>query len=232
MFLLDVLSPDPAFRQVFREQGAAGTWGDEGNLSVFADAAVALEIWQKRLPGLMIIDAATDVPGHAVRDRMEACGQTDMPAVLFLVGETKSSLEALPVTEVFSKPVRLGALIARWQFYRHLGSQQAQGNMVLGSWRIDSSSREAQDMNTQEKTRLTEKENRLLAYFYQATEPLSRESLLGAVWGYDGAMDTHTLETHLTSLRRKLERACNQTRGSLFLVERGRYRLNPLWLTS
>jgi len=50
---------------------------------------------------------------------------------------------------------------------------------------------------------------------------VSREELLADVWGYSSAIDTHTLETHVYRLRRKLTdeaAACLQT-------EAGGYRL-------
>ena len=53
---------------------------------------------------------------------------------------------------------------------------------------------------------LTEKESAILAYLHQAgNRPVPRDELLGEVWGYSAAVSTHTLETHIYRLRRKLE---------------------------
>lgn len=52
---------------------------------------------------------------------------------------------------------------------------------------------------------LTDKESQLLYIIAQAGNPgVSRELLLKEVWGIDSALDTHTLETHIYRLRKKL----------------------------
>ena len=55
---------------------------------------------------------------------------------------------------------------------------------------------------------LTEKEAALLARLARARGAIvARETLLAEVWGYGSGVATHTLETHIHRLRRKLERA-------------------------
>ena len=56
------------------------------------------------------------------------------------------------------------------------------------------------------KVRLTEKETSILRYLYRADrKPVSRETLLQEVWGYNSGVTTHTLETHVYRLRQKIE---------------------------
>ena len=53
---------------------------------------------------------------------------------------------------------------------------------------------------------LTDKESDLLHLLYQnCPNPVDKEQLLKSVWGYDAAVDTKTLETHIYRLRTKLE---------------------------
>ena len=52
---------------------------------------------------------------------------------------------------------------------------------------------------------LTEKECSLLKHLAQSNPaPMGRDSLLEQVWGVQGDVDTHTLETHIYRLRAKL----------------------------
>lgn len=53
---------------------------------------------------------------------------------------------------------------------------------------------------------LTELETRLLSHLAAHQEQtITREALMRAVWDYDNAVESHTLETHLYRLRQKLE---------------------------
>lgn len=55
------------------------------------------------------------------------------------------------------------------------------------------------------KAALTDKETALLQCLaLGAGEPVAREAMLRQVWGYESALDTHTLETHIYRLRNKL----------------------------
>lgn len=54
--------------------------------------------------------------------------------------------------------------------------------------------------------RFTEKENEIFNCFVEnKNSKLSKKYLLKTVWEYDQGIDTHTLETHLYSLRKKIE---------------------------
>ena len=53
---------------------------------------------------------------------------------------------------------------------------------------------------------------------------MPRQVLLNEVWGYNSAVTTHTLETHIYRLRQKIEPDPSRTR--LLLTEGGGYRLD------
>jgi len=71
---------------------------------------------------------------------------------------------------------------------------------------------------------LTEKEIALLLRLSRAQGGIvGRDVLLREVWGYNGAVVTHTLETHIHRLRRKLEGISGRT--GLLVSAQGGYRL-------
>ena len=74
------------------------------------------------------------------------------------------------------------------------------------------------------KVHLTEKEIAILKYLYYAGDKVvSREQLLVEVWGYNAEVTTHTLETHIYRLRKKIE--SDPSSASILVTESGGYRL-------
>ena len=51
---------------------------------------------------------------------------------------------------------------------------------------------------------LTEKEVQLLELFLNNDKPVSKDDILSSVWNYSSAADTHTVETHIYRLRKKI----------------------------
>ena len=53
---------------------------------------------------------------------------------------------------------------------------------------------------------LTEKENEIFDFLLSSKNSVSKKVLLKNIWQYKEGIDTHTLETHIYSLRKKLEK--------------------------
>ena len=51
---------------------------------------------------------------------------------------------------------------------------------------------------------LTEKEVQLLELFLKKKKPVSKDNILSSVWNYSSDADTHTVETHIYRLRKKI----------------------------
>ena len=51
---------------------------------------------------------------------------------------------------------------------------------------------------------LTEKEVQLLELFLKTKKPVSKDNILSSVWNYSSDADTHTVETHIYRLRKKI----------------------------
>jgi len=51
---------------------------------------------------------------------------------------------------------------------------------------------------------LTEKEVQLLELFLNNKKPISKNDILSSVWNYSSDADTHTVETHIYRLRKKI----------------------------
>jgi DNA-binding response OmpR family regulator len=104
-----------------------------------------------------------------------------------------------------TKPFRFAVLLARIraQLRQHEASEDAV--FAIGPYTFRPGSKLLLNPKGN-KVRLTARETSILRYLYRAGQrPMSRETLLQEVWGYNSGLTTHTLETHIYRLRQKIE---------------------------
>ena len=71
---------------------------------------------------------------------------------------------------------------------------------------------------------LSGKENAILKHLYRAGDTVvDSETRYAEVWDYTVSLATHTLQTHICRLRRKIE--ADPSRPAIILSEKGGYRL-------
>ncbi len=124
-----------------------------------------------------------------------------------------------------TKPFRFAVLLARIraQLRQHEASEDAV--FTIGPYSFRPSSKVLLTPKGT-KVRLTEKETAILRYLYRAGQkPVSRETLLQEVWGYNSGVTTHTLETHIYRLRQKVEK--DAAAPAILVTEAGGYKLVP-----
>ena len=77
-----------------------------------------------------------------------------------------------------------------------------QSKIDLGRYNLDLNSR---ILNQNEKElELTEKESSILIFLKQSEDPVKIDELQEKVWGYKSEIETHTVETHVYRLRKKI----------------------------
>src|SRR3954447_4334300 len=124
-----------------------------------------------------------------------------------------------------TKPFRFAVLLARMraQLRQHEASEDAV--FAIGPYSFRPSAKLLLNPKGS-KVRLTEKETAILRYLYRAgQQPVSRETLLQEVWGYNSGVTTHTLETHIYRLRQKVEK--DAATPAILVTEAGGYKLVP-----
>ena len=119
-----------------------------------------------------------------------------------------------------AKPLRYADLLARLRVTVHGGKGPG---VALGPYRFRASSKEL--ISNDRVIRLTEKETQILQFLlFSSGQTVSRETLLGKVWGYAAEVTTHTLETHIYRLRQKIEPDASD--GPLLVTDLGGSRLD------
>ena len=125
-----------------------------------------------------------------------------------------------------TKPFRLGVLLARLRAQLRQHEQSEDAVFTIGPYTFRPSAKLLLNGENNKKVRLTEKETAILKYLYRSGDKVvSRDILLGEVWGYNAGVTTHTLETHVYRLRQKIED--NPSNAEILVTEPGGYRLVP-----
>jgi len=125
-----------------------------------------------------------------------------------------------------AKPFRIAELLARLRAQMRIFENSEDAVFAIGPYVFRPSAKLLQEPARNRRIRLTEKEAAILKFLYRAgQQPVPRQVLLNEVWGYNAAVTTHTLETHIYRLRQKIEP--NPTSACLLLTEGGGYRLDP-----
>jgi DNA-binding response OmpR family regulator len=123
-----------------------------------------------------------------------------------------------------TKPFRFAVLLARIRTQLRQYETSEDAIFAIGPYTFRPSEKALVINPENSKVRLTEKEVAILRYLYRAGQRLvSRETLLQEVWGYNSEVTTHTLETHIYRLRRKIEN--DAAAPAILVTEAGGYKL-------
>ena len=189
--------------------------------------ADALQKLKKGLFDLLIVDVGLpDTDGRELCRLMRKQGLKT--PVIMLTGHATDADTILGLdagaNDYVTKPFKFPVLLARIrsQLRQHEQSEDAVFKLGPYSFRPALKLLVCADDT---KIRLTEKETNILKFLYRAPIPVvPRDMLLQEVWGYNAAVTTHTLETHIYRLRQKIEP--DPANVQLLLTETGGYRLN------
>ena len=78
-----------------------------------------------------------------------------------------------------------------------------QSDVLIGKYSVDINSRKIK--NTNESLKLTQREIQIILFLKQSKSPQNIENLQKEVWGHNSNLETHTVETHIYRLRKKMK---------------------------
>ncbi|MBI3676358.1 MAG: response regulator transcription factor [Proteobacteria bacterium] len=173
----------------------------------------------------MILDVGLpDGDGRTLCRELRDGGVTCPILLLTAADSDADTIEGLKsgANDYVVKPFRFAVLMAR--IHAHLRSHEQSEEAVyrIGPYTFRPSAKILLDP-AGKRIRLTEKETNILKFLHRSGSTVARETLLHEVWGYNPAVTTHTLETHIYRLRQKIE--TNPGQAQILVTESGGYRL-------
>jgi DNA-binding response OmpR family regulator len=228
-----IVDDDPGLRAMLAEQlSVDGEFlAVEAGSAVEAEACIAAR--GARFDALILDVGLPDGDGRDLCARLRRNG-FKMPIIMLTGSDEEADVVRgldSGANDYIAKPFRLAELLARLRAQLRIFENSEDAVFSIGPYTFRPAAKLLQEAQRNRRIRLTEKEAAILKFLYRAgTRSVARQQLLNEVWGYNAAVTTHTLETHIYRLRQKIEP--DPANARLLLTEGGGYRLDPEGLPS
>ena len=178
------------------------------DILALSDGSGLAEALTRETPDLILLDIM--LPGEdglSILRRLRASERTKRIPIIMVTAKTteidKVSLD-MGADDYITKPFGIMELVSRVKaLLRRAAPEENDGIIACGTIVMNDSKRRVQAGET--VVELTYKEYELLRHMLiNRGVVLTREKLLGAVWGYDYIGETRTVDMHIKTLRQKL----------------------------
>ena len=119
-------------------------------------------------------------------------------------------------------PIKISKLIEKINIQSLKTQYNDKSELKINQYKIDLNSRELIKKNS--KLKLTEKEANIIVYLSQSNNSVSVDQLQFDVWGYSSQLETHTVETHIYRLRKKILKTFND--NEFIISHKNGYKIN------
>jgi DNA-binding response OmpR family regulator len=222
-----VVDDDNALRQALIEQLVQDGEFQPTEANCLAAATVCLAAPDARFDALLLDVSLPDGDGRDFCRQLRTQGVKTPIIMLTGSAEETDIVRGLDsgANDYIAKPFRLNELLARLRAQLRSFENSEDAVFTIGPYTFRPAAKQLLEPVRNKRIRLTDKETAILKFLYRAGgKPVARQVLLGEVWGYNAAVTTHTLETHVYRLRQKIEP--DPQISTLLLTEGGGYRLN------
>ena len=104
-------------------------------------------------------------------------------------------------------PIKIIYLIDKINTFLLKQKYSLQSNFNIKKYKLDLNSRIIS--NNEKDLKLTEREIEIILFLNNQDKPQKIETLQKEVWGYSANLETHTVETHIYRLRKKINEKFN-----------------------
>ncbi len=228
-----IVDDDQALRETLVEQLAVDGEFTASEAKTAGEAEAMILAREARFDAVILDVGLPDGDGRDLCAKLRRAG-VKVP-IIMLTGsdEEPDVVRGLDsgANDYIAKPFRLAELLARLRAQLRIFENSEDAVFTIGPYTFRPAAKLLQEPQRNRRIRLTEKEAAILKFLYRAgTRAVARQVLLNEVWGYNAAVTTHTLETHIYRLRQKIEPDPSNAR--LLVTEGGGYRLDPVGVTS
>jgi len=223
-----IVEDDVALRETLAAHLAVGGGFTAVGAATLEEATANLAAEDKRFDTVILDVGLPDGNGFDFCVKLRQLGH-NMPIIMLTGWDTEEDvvrgLQA-GASDYIAKPFRSGELLARVRAQLRMFESSDDAVFDIGPYAFRPATKLLLDRARAKRIRLTGKEAAILKFLYHAGPgAVLRKVLLGEVWGYNSAVTTHTLETHIYRLRQKME--SNPHAPSILVTEGRGYRLNP-----
>jgi DNA-binding response OmpR family regulator len=223
-----IVDDDAALRQTLAEQLSLDGEFAPAEAENATEAEQLLTAAEARFDAVLLDIGLPDGDGRELCARLRKQG-LKIPIIMLTGADAEQDvvrgLDA-GANDYIAKPFRLNELLARLRAQLRVFDNSEDAVFTIGPYLFRPAAKLLLEPARSRKIRLTDKESSILKFLYRAGgKPVPRQVLLNEVWGYNSAVTTHTLETHIYRLRQKIEP--DPTNARLLLTEGGGYRLDP-----
>ena len=125
--------------------------------------------------------------------------------IVIISGDDKKNIQNQVKIDDFPIDIQKFIEVVNIQFLKNKFNQQ--NNVKKGKYNFNLNSRV---MKFDKKSlQLTEKEMKIITFLNNSKGPVTINKLQSEVWGYKSKLETHTVETHVYRLRKKVEKKFN-----------------------
>ena len=116
-------------------------------------------------------------------------------------------IDKAKVLVIDENPIPIKKLIEKINIFILKESFQTQSKKKIKDYYFDLNDRTI--FKKEKKIKLTEKELQLILYLDLKKDPQNITKLQNEIWGYNKDLETHTVETHIYRLRKKIQKEFN-----------------------
>jgi DNA-binding response OmpR family regulator len=219
-----VVDDDEALREVLASQLEIH---EDFEVVPAATGAEALELARSSTFDTILLDIT--LPDLDGREVCRILRRNGIAAPVIVVTASTNDADAIlsldaGANDVVTKPFRIGVLLARIRAQMRQYQSSADAAFTVGPYVYKPGGRLLVERANGREIALSDTENSILRVLCLAAgTAVTRQELYEQIWGFRSPLDTHTLQTHVYRLRRKIE--SDPGRPRILLSENHGYRL-------